>query len=151
MQTAVTSTMIAAIPMHFLHQSIQTGHDSIMGQQDDSMEWCRDFNCHHAMWDKERNHHLFTATATSVANDLISLLADSDMVMTLPRGMPMLQAMNTKNWMCVDNTFATENIAEAVICCNTAPRLTLRGPNMDHIPIHIIIDTGISSTAATPF
>ena len=91
------------------------------GRHDDGLIWCGDFNRHHAMWDEERNHHLFMASATTEAELLISLLAEFNMTMALPRGIPTLQAMNTKNWTRVDNVFTTENLAESLICCDTDP------------------------------
>ena len=88
-----------------LCHSVQANRDKILGQNNDSMIWCGDFNRHHTMWDEERNHHLFTASATVEAQILISLLADFNMVMVLPQGIPMLQAMSTKNWTRVYNVF----------------------------------------------
>src|SRR6266481_4376798 len=123
-----------------LRRAIQVNHSRILGWGNDSMIWCGDFNRHHAMWDEERNHHLFMASATAEAQILISLLADCDMVMALPRGIPTLQAMNTKNWTRVDNVFVTEDLASLLVCCDTDPRQ--RGPGTDHVPIHTIIDTG---------
>ena len=101
------------------------------------------------MWDKERNHHLFTASASSAADELISLLAEFHLVMTLPKGLPMLEAMHTKNWTCVDNVFMLEGLAGLMICCDTTP--SLRGPGTDYVPIHTIIDTGIPPTAFEPY
>ena len=43
----------------------------------------------------------------------------------------------------------TEDLAELLICCDTAP--SLQGPGMDHIPIHTVIDTGIPSAALEPY
>ena len=57
--------------------------------------------------------------------------------------------MSTKNWMRVDNVFMSEDLTELLVCCDTAPGL--RGPGMDHVPIHTIIDTGILPTAFEPY
>ena len=130
-------------------RTIRSNRQRILGRQSDSVVWCGDFNRHHAMWDEERNHHLFTASATVTANELISHLAEFHLTMTLPKGLPTLQAMRTKNWTRVDNVFMTEDLAELLICCDTAP--SLRGPGTDHIPIHTVIDTGIPSTTLEPY
>ena len=129
--------------------TIHSNRQRILGRQSNSVVWCGDFNCHHAMWDEERNHHLFTVSAMAAANKLISHLAEFHLTMMLPKGLPTLQAMRTKNWMRVDNVFMTEDLAELLICCDTAP--SLQGPGTDHIPIHTVIDTGIPSTALKPY
>ena len=130
-------------------RTIQNNRQHILGWQSDVILWCGDFNRHHAMWDKERNHHLFTASASSTTDELIAHLAEFHLTVTLPTGLPTLQAMCTKNWMHVDNVFMSEDLAELQICCNTAPGL--RGPGTDHIPIHTIIDTGIPRTTLEPY
>ena len=62
------------------------------------MFWCGDFNCHHPLWDKEHNRHLFTAAALRDSEVLLGIVADHGMVMALPRDIPTLEAMATKNW-----------------------------------------------------
>ena len=102
------------------------------------------------MWDKERNHHLFMASATSTANELISLLVECHLVMTLPKGLPMLEVMHIKNWTHIDNVFMSEGLAELMICCyDTAP--SLRGLGTDHVPNHTIIDTEMPPIAFKPY
>ena len=59
-------------------QTIRNNRRLILGRQSNSIIWCGDFNRHHAMWDEERNHHLFTARALSAANELIMHLAELD-------------------------------------------------------------------------
>jgi Endonuclease-reverse transcriptase len=113
------------------------------------MLWCGDFNRHHPMWDEERNHHLFTAAANRAAEELISLLADYNMVMTLPKRVPTLQSMATKNWTRVDNIFCTDNAAEAVITCDTNP--SLRGPGTDHVPVLTVLDMETRLSPPAPF
>ena len=88
-------------------------------------------------------------SATSAANKLISHLAEFHLTMALPKGLPTLQAMRTKNWTHVNNVFMTEDLAELLICCDMAP--SLRGPGTDHIPIHTVIDTGIPSATLEPY
>ena len=130
-------------------QTIWNNCRLILGWQSDSIIWCGDFNRHHAMWDKERNHHLFTARALSTANELIVHLAELHLAMALPKGLPTLQAMSTKNWTRVNNVFMLEDLTDLLVCCDTAPGL--RGPGTDHVPIHTIIDTGIPPTAFEPY
>ena len=52
--------------------------------------WCGDFNCHHPLWDEERNKHLFTAAALRDAEHLLGLVADHGMTMALPKDLPTL-------------------------------------------------------------
>ena len=100
------------------------------------------------MWDEE-NHHLFTASASATTDELIAHLAEFHLTITLPKGLPTLQAMHKKNWMHVDKVFMLEDLAELLICCNTAPGL--RGPCTDHIPIHTVINTRIPPTMLKPY
>ena len=85
----------------------------------------------------------------SAADELIAYLAEFHLMMTLPKGLPTLQAMCTKNWTRVDNVFMSEDLAELMICCDTAPGL--RGPCTDHVPIHTIIDTRIPPVMLKPY
>ena len=64
---------------------------------------------------------------------LITLAADHDMYMVLPKDIPMLEPMSTKNWTWLDNVFCSTSLADSVICCTTSPGL--RGPGTDHVPI----------------
>ena len=57
------------------------------------------------MWDEERNHHLFTVGALEEAGKLLTLVADNDMLMALPKDIPTLESLSTKNWTCPDNVF----------------------------------------------
>src|SRR3979490_1091384 len=101
------------------------------------------------MWDKERNHHLFTAEVTRAVEELISLLADYNMIMTLPKCLPTLQSMSTKNWTRVDNVFCTNNITDSIVTCDTAPGR--RGPGTNHIPILTTLDIDIEVRNPEPF
>ena len=75
---------------------------------------------------------------SAAAQLLIDLLEDYDMAMLLPKGIPMLQSMATKNWTGVDNVFAMHNMECLVVVCDTDPRL--RGPGTDHVPILTTLD-----------
>ena len=95
--------------------------------------WCGDFNHHHPMWDEEWHHHLFTAGILEDSGKLLILVADSNMVMGLPKDIPTLESMSTKNWTHPDNIFCSSNLEEKIVYCTTDPRL--QGPGTDHVPI----------------
>ena len=73
------------------------------------------------MWDEERNHHLFTASALEEATKLLVIVADHGMAMALPKGIPTLEAMATKNWTRLDNVFCSSNLEDKVIYCTMDP------------------------------
>lgn len=102
------------------------------------MIWAGDFNLHHPLWDEERNAHLFTNKALEDAQTLIDLMGDYDMVMALPKDIPTLQSMATKNWTRPDNIFCSDSMADDVMTCDTDHRS--RGPGTDHLPILTNID-----------
>ena len=85
-------------PLTMIHLFMQRHSTSVLASESDHMMWCGDFNRHHPLWDEERNGHLLTAGASTTAQPLITLLEDFNMVMLLPKGLPMLQSMVTKNW-----------------------------------------------------
>src|SRR5271168_5073623 len=99
-----------------------------------------DFNRHHPMWDEERNGHLFTATNLNAAEELIELIANNHLVMTLPKGIPTL-INSAGNLTRPDNVFVSQAISHWVIKCNTSPENT--PPKADHFPIHTTIDFSI--------
>ena len=108
-------------------RTIYNNRQHILGRQSDGILWCGDFNRYHAMWDKERNHHLFMVSASATADELIAHLAEFHLAMTLLKGLPTLQAMRTKNWMHVDNVFMSEDLAELAT--------NILGPvNLDGVP-----------------
>ena len=98
-----------------------------------NMIWLGDFNRHHPLWDEERNSHLFTAANLDAAQTLLNLLAIHDMRMALPRGIPTLEAMNTKNYTRPNNVFCTSNLLNIFIRCVTEPES--RPPCTDHLPL----------------
>ena len=100
------------------------------------------------MWDEERNHHLFMAVALREADKLIRMAADYDMEIILPKGIPMLEAMATKNWTRPDNVFCSSNMVSKVVYCTTDPRL--RGPGMDHVPILMVLELPVEQVDSTP-
>ena len=82
---------------------------------------------------------------SAATQPLIDLLEDYDMVMLLPKDIPMLQSMATKNWTRVDNVFATHNTEHLVVVCDTNPRLC--GPGTDHVPILMTLDLEVLAGA----
>ena len=112
------------------------------------MLWCRDFNCHHPLWDEECNSHLFTAGAIREAKVFLSVIADHNMVMALPKDIPTLEAMATKNWTQPDNVFCLANTEVLLVSCMTDPQL--RGPGTNHVPILMMLEFPVKCTMAPP-
>src|ERR1700690_2653779 len=127
---------------------VNTNRQIGSSNENDYMIWCGDFNRHHPLWDEERNVHLFTAAALEDAHKLIEILADHDMIMTLPKDIPTLQAMATGNWTRPDNVFASANTEQLIVRCDTDPRL--RGPGTDHMPILTILDLPLERKVSPP-
>ena len=125
-----------------------TNKAAVHHDEHDYMLWCGDFNRHHPLWDEERNGHLFTAAALEESHKLIEIVADHDMVMTLPKDLPTLQAMATGNWTRPDNVFASSNTEQFIVRCDTDPRL--RGPGTDHVPILTVIDLPLERKVSPP-
>jgi endonuclease/exonuclease/phosphatase family metal-dependent hydrolase len=109
--------------------------EQIYARENDYVMWCGDFNCHHPMWDEDSDERLFTAKAIQDADILINLLADWNMAMALPKGLPTLKHMVSKRYSRPDNVFSTDNLADSVIVCNTVPQL--QPTKTDHFPIKI--------------
>jgi len=114
----------------------------------DYMLWCGDFNCHHPMWDEERNGHLFTARALRDSESLLALVAEHNMAMLLPKDLPTLESMTTKNWTRPDNVFSSVNLEDKIMCCTTDPQL--QGPGTDHVPILTAFELPVGRVAAPP-
>jgi hypothetical protein len=96
------------------------------------MLWIGDFNCHHLLWEEERNLHLLTERYLNAAEPLLHLLAEYGMQQALPKDMPTLQSLATKNWTCPDNMFCTENTWQFFTHCYTEPKFC---DCTDHVPI----------------
>lgn len=121
-----------------LDNFLKANRRRICEKDDDYMIWAGDFNRHHPLWDEARNHHLFTRAAMDDAQLMLDLMVDYNMVMTLPKDIPTLQARNTKNWTRPDNIFCSSNAEDCVIRCDVIPEL--QGPTTDHLPIVTILD-----------
>lgn len=100
--------------------------------------WMGDFNRHHLMWDEARNHHLFTTANLDEAQKLLDMLVAHNMRMSLPAGMPTLEAAGTKNYTRPDNVFCSAEFADAFIDCTMDP--SKRPVCTDHLPILSTID-----------
>jgi Endonuclease-reverse transcriptase len=88
------------------------------GQQKHHILWGGDFNCHHLMWDGDEDTCLFTAKALEDAGELIELVAEQDMVMLLPKGIPTLKHMVMKWHSRPDNVFCTSALVQYVAKCD---------------------------------
>ena len=100
--------------------------------------WVSDFNCHHPLWDKPRNNHLFTKANLEFAQLLLNLLGRFNMKMALPQLIPTLCAHSTANHMRVDNIFCDKILYEARTIRNTDEES--RPIKSDHFPIVTQID-----------
>ncbi|GBE90127.1 RNA-directed DNA polymerase from mobile element jockey [Sparassis crispa] len=100
------------------------------------------------MWDKERNHHLFTQEALTMAQPLLDNIAAFDLTMLLTHGTPTLEASLTKNHMRPDNIFASPDVASQLLSCDTIP--TLHPPFTNHIPISLTLDVSTHTTQDVP-
>ena len=97
------------------------------------MIWAGDFNRHHPLWDRDEDTHLFTRQATRDAEGLLEVLADYEMQMLLPKGVPTLQHMRSKRYSRPDNVFSTPLLQDAIIKCEVDP--TIRPTATDHFPV----------------
>jgi hypothetical protein len=86
---------------------IQRNANLITRTDNHHMVWAGDFNRHHPLWDRDEDLHLFTGQATRNADGLIRLLAEYEMQMLLPKGVPTLQHMVTGRYSRPDNVFST--------------------------------------------
>jgi endonuclease/exonuclease/phosphatase family metal-dependent hydrolase len=103
--------------------------------------WVGDFNRHHPMWDEARNSHLFMAANLDVAEELLEVAVERGMEMTLPKGLPTLEARATCNLTRPDNVFCSASLIEAIVKCDVHPEDCL--PIADHFPIVTHLNTSI--------
>lgn len=102
------------------------------------MIWAGDFNRHHPLWDDDKDTHLFTTQALRNAEGLIELMAEHSMVMSLPKGIPTLQHMRSKNYSHPDNVLCTATLQPYITKCVVDARI--RPVSTDHFPIVTNID-----------
>ena len=75
---------------------IQNNSNRLLATENHHMIWAGDFNRHHPLWDRDEDTHLFTNQANERAEELVGLLANYDMAMALPKGIPTLQHMGNR-------------------------------------------------------
>ncbi|GBE89552.1 RNA-directed DNA polymerase from mobile element jockey [Sparassis crispa] len=83
-----------------------------------------------------------------MAQPLLDNIAAFDLSMLLPQGIPTLEATLTKNYTRPDNIFASTDIADRLLTCDTAP--ALRPPCTDHLPISLSLDVTPHPARETP-
>ena len=83
--------------------------------------WVGDFNRHHPHWDNPLDTRLFTRTAISNAEALISAVTEAGLDLALPPGIPTHLHNVTKCWTRLDQVFISEDTLELIITCETLP------------------------------
>jgi ribonuclease HI/endonuclease/exonuclease/phosphatase family metal-dependent hydrolase len=116
-----------------LKNYIRRHANTLLRTENHHMVWAGDFNRHHPLWDRDEDTHLFTRRATDSAEELIRLLAEYDMQMILPKGVPTLQHMRSKRYSRPDNVFSTPGLQEHIVRCEVDP--SIRPTSTDHFPI----------------
>jgi len=116
-----------------LNAYIRKHANDILRNENAHMIWAGDFNRHHPMWDRDEDIHLFTSQSQRSADKLISLLADHDMAMPLPKGIPTLQHMRSKRHSRPDNVFCSTRLQDSITKCDV--NMDMRPPCTDHYPI----------------
>ena len=110
----------------------------------DRILWLGDFNRHHPMWEEDSNKQLFEPDET--ITPLIDLLYKNNMVLALPKGIPMLQT-SAGNWMKPDNVWCSSSIDDPIQWCNTV--LAIWPPLANHMPIITILNLPFPRSSAT--
>lgn len=106
-----------------------------------------DFNRHHPLWDEHRNSQLFTrGNLDRDAQILIDMLGTLDVEMSLPRDLPTLEHLRTKNRTRPDNVFVSRQLRARVISCTV--EYEARPERTDHYPIRTVLD--VSAERAKP-
>ena len=133
--------------IHLLTRFLTDNIHEIKPTDNDHMIWLGDFNCHHPLWEEERNSHLLTESYLTTAELLLLLLADYGMQQALPKNMPTLQVLASKNWTCPDNVFCSENTCQSFIHCYTEPCFR---DCTDHVPIISILELETPKLTVVP-
>ena len=111
---------------------------NLVENEESHLIWAGDFNRHHPFWDDDADTHLFTSTALRNAEGIISLIAEYDMVMTLPKGIPTLRHMRTKKYSCLNNIFCSSSLEPLLTNCEVVAQA--RPTSTDHFPIETRFD-----------
>jgi hypothetical protein len=120
-----------------LHAFMEANRQQLCTNENDYIMWNGDFNRHHPLWDDDEDIRLFTNGALVEANFLINRLADWNLVMALPKGIPTLKHMVTKMYSRPDNVFCTDNLTDYIVKCDTLA--ALQPPKTDHFPIVTVL------------
>ena len=94
------------------------------------------------MWENEENDRLFTHQNLNEASILTDLLADHDMQMVLPHGIPTIRN-SVGNLTRPDNVFASAQLINWITKCDTEP--DDQPPTADHFPISTHLDFPVST------
>jgi ribonuclease HI len=121
-----------------LQNYLNAHFNDLSGAEDAHMIWAGDFNRHHPLWDDDRDTHLFTNQALKNAEGIIALLAEHDMAMALPKGIPTLRHMRTKKYSRPDNIFCSLNLQPFITQCEVSAEA--RPTATDHFPIETHFD-----------
>ena len=92
-----------------------------------------DFNLHHLFWSGP-----FRPTVHAVADQLLDLIREYDLSLTLPRGTVTWETRNT--YSTIDLVFISESLAERLEHCKSRPK-------MDQSSDHILISTKLQLTS----
>ena len=122
----------------FFRDFLVSQRRSITEGNDAHMLWTGDFNRHHPLWDDDKDIHLFTTQALRNAEGIINLIAEHNMEMSLPKGIPTLQHMRSKRYSRPDNVFCSTALQPFVTKCEVKPQY--RPTSTDHFPIVTQID-----------
>ena len=140
------SETLQVLKQHLQKREADEINNTTEGQMEGDL-WVGDFNRHHPMWENARNSRLFMAAALDEAQELIELLADYDMAMSLPQGIPTIR--NSRgNLTRPDNVFISNAVSDWVIKCNTTPED--QPPTADHFLIVITLDMPVTRNKNTP-
>jgi hypothetical protein len=131
-----------------LQNFLQASRGAAVGSNIGHMIWRGDFNCHHPLWDRDEDEHLFTAQAMRDANILIKMVANKGMEIALPKGEVTLRHMVTNLYSRPDNVWCSAEIIPLVIRCEIDA--FLQPPCTDHFPIVTILDLPQERTVPTP-
>ena len=97
------------------------------------------------MWEDEENDRLFTHQNLNDVSILIDLLADHDMQMVLPHGIPTIRN-SAGNLTRPDNVFTSSSLVEWVTKCDMQP--DNQPPTTDHFPIATTMDFPVAMNPA---
>ena len=110
--------------------------------------WLGDFNRHHPFWEEDQNTHLFTPANLECAQEVLNMAMAHDMEMALPKDIPTLHVLNSRNLTCTDNIFISNSLFSLLIYCNTEPEKQL--VRTDHFPIVTCIDVTVTPANILP-